>query len=213
MRWLLILLLFTVNTSALTQKNLVFASINHPTVIDYYEPLLRSIYAELGINLDFVYISGERSEVSLQSGLIDGALAYSEANLASVENMIVVEPPLITVKQYLLCQQGLDCTPSVLEDPENTIFMASVVKKSQNLEIKASIETMTSITVLEKLFTHNRIKYMIYPFSSERNDVNLVFAKAERFFLYEEKGFHVLNIKHKELEEKVQKQLIKKLKD
>ena len=182
--------------NAFAQKQLVFASINHPTIENYYEPLLRSIYSELGYTIEYVYISGERSEKSIESGLIDGAVIYTESNLERVKNVNVIKTALTSAKQYLFCKQGVICNKEIINDPSYTIYMSVLMAKTNGEMFGAQVETMTSISVLEKLFNHDRINYMIYPFSKDRNDASLVFPKAKRIFLFEEHGFHVLNIKH-----------------
>lgn len=168
-------------------------------MIEVMIPLIREAYQSLGIQTEFIVKPSNRNLLEVADNAVDGDVAHMRIVLNGFDNMLAIEPPLLTGIFTLLCQPELPCDPAVLSDPQQTIVTTSVSKiallQGYRVAIRSQFYVVNDLAVIPTLVSSGRFRYAIYPSSAaELKSLN---PQTLRYVqLFSAPLYHVLHKKH-----------------
>lgn len=138
-------------------RGLVFSYTNHPTTQQYYLPIVRQAYKNLGIELELVEASTARFIQLYQEGKIDGDIArISQLKQFLPDLLLVYKIDDMQVSYH--CGANVHCSAADLNNPNRLIF-TPVVKKVQQLiklQLLAKTYEVNSWQQLLDLYQHQK---------------------------------------------------------
>ena len=177
----------------------------HPALKSIYIPILKEVYSELEMDVEFLEMSTRRGLVEANALRVDGdVVRFSEA-LQDYPNLITVPPALDSAEIILLCVPGVDCSDKALKDTENRIVIPTetAVVRRFVATYKAKFSPVSfSLSKAQKLLSLGRFEYALYvssklyPHQAKTDEYGLNWVVLESFPLY-----HVLHDSHGELAE------------
>jgi hypothetical protein len=195
-----------------TNNEYVISYVEHESIINYYVPILDIAYRSIGIKPKFVLINDKRSLMLLNKGEIDADTAKTTETLADHPNIIKVPTPISKIEIMLVCQVGLLCNLSVLDNPKRILGAIGAKEFYHYLLHDSKISTIevNSFDVLLKLFKQNKVDYIFMVFDDHNQDSSAAFGNK---YLIEEKiGYHLVNEKHWAIIPKLDKAIIDAIK-
>ncbi|WP_158970921.1 hypothetical protein [Paraglaciecola sp. L3A3] len=210
-------LLFFVACTAMAQKqerptDMIFSYVEHPTMINYLIPLIKSSYQKLGIHTHFIPQPSNRNLRLVENNKIDGDVGYMRIVLGGYNNLITVEPPIVLGIFTLLCQPQIPCNIEVLADETVTLVSTSATQKGLEKgykgKLKAQFYPVNNISIIPEFISLKRFKYAIYP-TSEKDLWRLNTADYQFVKLFDSALYHVLNKKYQFMADDVGKALQK----
>lgn len=149
---------------------LVFSYTNHPTTQQYYLPIIRQAYQNLGIEIQLVEASPNRFIQLYQEGKIDGDIARIDSLKQLLPQMQLVYQ-IDEMKISYHCSARVKCSPADLTDPGLLIF-TPVVKKVQD---------MIKLKISAKTYEVNNWQQLLDMYQQQ---------KVDRFMMVDGKRFH-----------------------
>lgn len=164
--------LFSVQLSAkgTVPRALVFSYTNHPTTQQYYLPIVRQAYQNLGIELQLVEAGTERFIQLYQEGKIDGDIARIGLLKQLLPSLLLVYQ-LDEMQVSYHCSARVSCSIADLTDPQLLIF-TPVVKK---------VQQMIKLQILAKTYEVNNWQQLLDLYQQQ---------KADRFLMADGRYFH-----------------------
>jgi hypothetical protein len=148
--------------------HMTFSYIYHPVIVKELIPIVRRAYLELGIQIELVMLPSSRNLKAVESGKVDGDIAFSALVLKSHDSLIKIEPELATSIFVLLCLPDVECDKEVLFDNNNVIVSTDTIHEGlQRLYPRAlsdSFYTINNLSIIPNLLVQNRFQYGIYVF-------------------------------------------------
>ena len=195
-------------------KKLVFSHVNHPVIIHQLIPMIREVYAGLGINTVFIEQPSDRNLKAINKGLLDGDVVYSDLLLRGYDNLVIVQPPLVTSVFVLLCQPEARCEQQVLGD-ENTLVVSTDasyhgVNSWYGDSVKAEFYHINNLSIIPDLIAEKRFQYGIYIFSAEQIAQGTQ-NKVNYHELFRTNSYHILNPRYAFLKDEVGRGIIRML--
>lgn len=172
----------------------------HPAIKSIYIPILKEVYAEIGINLEFLEMSNRRGLVEANAGRVDGdAARFSEA-LQDYPNLMTVPFALDRAVIILLCVPETDCSDNALKDAKNRILVPTETPVVRRFIVTYPADftpVSYSLAKAHELLSMGRFEYALYvstelyPHQDITDKFNLNWAILESFPI-----FHVLHKDH-----------------
>jgi hypothetical protein len=180
-------------------QTMTFSYVDHPAMVNLIIPLIRDTYLKLGIKTEFVAQPSNRNLLLVDKNLVDGDVGYMRIVLAGYQNMITVEPALVSGIFTLLCKPQLKCTPAVLADAQQTIVSTSVSKNGMDVgfrgEIHSQFYIVNDLTLIPKFIRNGRFDYAIYP-TTEQELAQMDLTGLQYVKLFQSDLYHVLHKKY-----------------
>lgn len=180
------------------EARFIIGYVSHPRVIQFYKPFMESVYADIGINVEFVEVGGERGMRLLDEGMTDAdVIRYDVVSTAS-NNIVAIEPPFAEGASFLLCIRNARCEKDVIYQPSTAIavttrFFSNVGKPKAS--ITANIFEFDDFNHVLELLINGRFDYAILPSDFTQNSI---FERQgiEYVPIVEHRLVHVINKKH-----------------
>jgi len=180
-------------------QTMTFSYVDHPAMVNLIIPLIRDIYLKLGIKTEFVAQPSNRNLLLVDKNLVDGDVGYMRIVLAGYQNIITVEPALVSGIFTLLCKPQLKCTPAVLADAQQTIVSTSVSKNGMDVgfrgEIHSQFYIVNDLALIPKFIRNGRFDYAIYP-TTEQELAQMDLTGLQYVKLFQSDLYHVLHKKY-----------------
>ncbi len=178
---------------------MTFSYVDHPAMVNFIVPLIRDAYLKLGIHTEFVAQPSNRNLLLVDKNLVDGDVGYMRIVLAGYQNIITVEPALVSGVFTLLCQPTLPCTPAVLADAEQTVVSTSVSKNGMDVgyrgEMRSQFYIVNDLALIPRFIRSGRFNYAIYP-TTEKELAQLDQTGLRYVKLFQSDLYHVLHKKY-----------------
>lgn len=141
----------------------VIAHIPHPDIAPF-KAVLKDIYQQLGIDVEFVAMPGVIGLEKLSRGLVDADLVRIPPTIAKFNNVLKLNPGFPNIMVVLVCQPGIRCDTSVLSDPSKTILSNSGIHNSieDKHEINAQIVVNRQLDQTISFLRDKKAEYLIY---------------------------------------------------
>lgn len=149
---------------------LVFSYTNHPTTQQYYLPIIRQAYQNLGIEIQLVEAGPDRFIQLYQEGKIDGDIGRT-ATLKQLLPRMQLVYQIDEMKISYHCSARVKCSPADLTDPALLIF-TPVVKKVQD---------MVKLKISARTYEVNNWQQLLDMYQQQ---------KVDRFIMVDGKRFH-----------------------
>ena len=192
----------------LRPRKMTFSYVNHPVIINELIPIIRQAYASLGITTQFVEQPSDRNLKAISQGLLDGDVVFSQLLLRGYDDLVIVEPPLVTSVFVLLCQPQLPCSSNIINDP--TTLLVSTDASHHGLSnwygetLKAVFYHINNLAIIPELIGEKRFEYGVYIFSAQQlaqgRQGDYKFAE-----LFRTNSYHILHPKYAFLKDNVSK--------
>ena len=180
-------------------QTMTFSYVDHPAMVNLIIPLIRDTYLKLGIKTEFVAQPSNRNLLLVDKNLVDGDVGYMRIVLAGYQNIITVEPALVSGIFTLLCKPQLKCTPAVLADAQQTIVSTSVSKNGMDVgfrgEIHSQFYIVNDLALIPKFIRNGRFDYAIYP-TTEQELAQMDLTGLQYVKLFQSDLYHVLHKKY-----------------
>ena len=162
-------LFFNVSVGAKDKPTqMTFSYIDHPVIVNEITPIVRQAYLELGIQIELVMLPSSRNLKAVESGKVDGDLAYSDLLLKGYDSLIKIEPQLATSVFVLLCLPNVECSQEVLFDNNNAIVSTDTTHKGlmsfYSKPLSNAFYTINNLSIIPDLLVQERFQYGIYVF-------------------------------------------------
>ena len=148
--------------------HMTFSYIDHPVIVNDVIPIVRRAYLELGIQIELVMLPSSRNLKAVESGKVDGDIAYSDLLLEGYESLIKIEPQLATSVFVLLCLPDVQCNQEVLFDNNNAIVSTDTTHKGlmsfYSKPLSNAFYTINNLSIIPDLLVQERFQYGIYVF-------------------------------------------------
>lgn len=175
----------------------------HPAIKSIYIPILKEVYSELGINVEFLEMSTHRGLVEANAGHVEGDVARFSEALPDYPNLMTVPTALDRADIILLCVRETDCSDNALKDPKNRILIpteTAVVRRFIVTNPANFTPVSHSLSKSQEMLSMGRFKYALYvsselyPHQAKTDKYNLNWVVLESFPI-----FHVLHKDHEAL--------------
>lgn len=183
--------------------SITLSTSTHPAVVNYYQPLVREAYKQLGINVEFLLVNEERSLLLLEAGEIDGDIIRTKSVLKDYDSFIPVYL-LGDADIYIICQPNIECNRTILQKQDH--FLGSVAGATYFEDLlkgsKINLLKYTQYTLLKSSFLQKRVDAYIdiinnhYPTGDTPKNAGVMHLGK----IY---GYHLLHKKHAHLKNKV----------
>jgi hypothetical protein len=152
--------------------HMIFSYIDHPVIVNDLIPIVRRAYLELGIQIELVMLPSSRNLKAVESGKVDGDIAYSALVLENHDSLIKIEPQLATSIFVLLCLPNVECNEEILFDNNNVIVSTDTIHKGllrfYPQPLSDSFYTINNLSIIPNLLAQNRFQYGIYVFGESQ---------------------------------------------
>jgi hypothetical protein len=192
----------------------IIGYINHPRVNDFYRPVIKRAYEQIGITVTFEKVGGKRGLKLLNEGMTDADVIRYDAVTKDNPNVIAIEPQLSRGASFLLCIKGAECSIDILSDP--TLGIAVTTRFFHNIEqqpnkFSANFYEFDDFYHVVQLIKSGRFDYAIAP--SDYTESNIFDDYGFTHIpLVEHKLVHVINKKHLHLKDKLSDAIATQLK-
>lgn len=190
------------STSALA-KPFTLSHAPHPAIKSIYIPILKEVYSELQMDVEFQEMSALRGLVEANAHHVDGDVARFSEGLQDYPNLMAVPTALDRAEIILLCVREADCSDNALKEPKNRILIpteTAVMRRFIATYPANFIPVSHSLSKSQEMLSMGRFKYALYvsselhPHQATTEEYNLNWAVLESFPIY-----HVLHKDHKAL--------------
>ncbi|WP_025256001.1 hypothetical protein [Alteromonas sp. ALT199] len=207
-----LVLLTNVNAQDVEQR-FVVGELNHPRVKNFYKPLVERAYSDIGIDVTFERVGGERGLRLLNQGMTDADIIRYEVASQPNNNIVIVPPALSRGASFLLCIRGVQCDKNIIEDPEKAIAVTTRFFFNMQIspdKLNANIFEFDDFNHVINLLLNGRFDYAILP--SDYSE-KAIFEQSgiEYVPLVEHKLVHVIHKKHAYLIDRLSAAIAKQL--
>lgn len=182
-------------------SDFVVGYVNHPRVISYYKPLIERAYRDIGIEVKFEQVGGERGLRLLNEGMTDADVIRYNVVAEPNTNIVVVPPALSKGVSFLLCIRGAECKKDVINNPEKAIAVTTRFffnMRTKPDELNANIFEFDDFHHVISLLLGGRFDYAILP-SDYSEELAFKQSGIEYIPLVEYELVHVINKNHAHL--------------
>lgn len=180
----------------------LLSSIHHPKIQSFYQPLLKRVYADIGVNVDFVITTSYRDLMLVEHQSLSGSVAFAEDIIDTIPGVIKVRPALANTSYMLLCNPGKYCDPSILMNrKQDHVFAVSnamsktLVTRFPQTDTKNMVVT-SDISKVMQLMHEGRVDYGVYPVSDRsRGGTSEIPVEFNYVPLYDIPTYHVIGPK------------------
>lgn len=180
-------------------KKMTFSYIDHPVIVDEIIPIVRQAYLELGIQIELVMLPSSRNLKAVESGKVDGDIAYSDLLLKGYDSLVKIEPQLATSVFVLLCLPDVECSLEVLFDNNNAIVSTDTTHKGlmsfYSKPLSNAFYTINNLSIIPELLVHERFQYGIYVFA-ESQAMSRQIQKLSVIELFKTQTHHTVHQKY-----------------
>ena len=194
-------------------QNFIIGELNHPRVSSYYKPLVERAYRDIGMEVRFEKVGGERGLRLLNEGMTDADVVRYDVVAQPENNIIVVLPALSRGASFLLCIRDEKCDESVLQNPDKAIAVTTRFFFNMHVspdELSANIIAFDDFNHVINLLLNGRFNYAIIP--SDYSETAIFEQSGIEYIpLVEHEIVHVIHKKHSHLVERLSTALAKQL--
>jgi hypothetical protein len=184
---------------------MTFSYVDHPVIINDIIPIVQRAYLELDIQIKLVMHPSSRNLIAVESGDVDGDIAYSDLLLKGHDTLVKIEPPLVTSAFVLLCVPDVECNLDVLFD-DNVIVSTDTTYKGlvsfYPQPLSDNFYTINNLPIIPKLLIQERFKYGIYVFG-ESQDVSPEIEHLKVVELFKTQTHHTIHNKYEFMKDKI----------
>lgn len=197
---------------------------NDEFLITYFEneqvPLLINVikksYQDIGIEPTFRSVPVMRGLNMVRNGHADADVARVQATVSKIDDVIFVPTTLVEVDVLLLCnKEAPECSLKVLEDQEKLVglylFDLNSIMTKYNENYTARFIKTQDATKLLNLMQRERLNYGLHTVIKDKIPARLS-EKFNHIKVLEIKAVHVLNKKHQNILESLDKAIANNLK-
>lgn len=144
---------------------MTFSYVDHPVIVNDLIPIVQRAYLELGIQLKLVVHPSSRNLKAVESGKVDGDIAYSDLLLKGHDTLVKIEPALVTSVFVLLCQTDVPCSKQVLFNNNVIVSTDTTYQGLLNFyqaPLSNAFYTINNLSIIPELLIQKRFKYGIY---------------------------------------------------
>lgn len=192
---------FFAHSATPSEQPFLVSYFEHPQ-IEKYVQLIRKSYSDIGIQVKFVNIEGERAPKSLHSGLVDADVINDEFVAQHFPHMLRVGPILTEAGVFLICQQSIRCDPQLLGEPSKEIMIEKTLSRSvpekTPVPIRAKLNVFTNPSGMMEFMHLGRAEYAIYAVESDHIPAEIALS-LKWVKLYPLNTYHYINEKHKDI--------------
>lgn len=194
-------------------QNFIVGELNHPRVAAFYKPLIQRAYRDIGIEVTFEKVGGERGLRLLNEGMTDADVIRYDVASQPDNNIIIVPPALSHGASFLLCIRGAQCDKSVIQAPDKAIAVTTRFFFNMHVnpdELSANIFEFDDFNHVINLLLNGRFDYAILP--SDYSE-KAIFEQSgiEYIPLVEHELVHVIHKKHAHLLDRLSGAIAKQL--
>ena len=192
--------------NAFANEKFVISYQDHPQIRDEYLPFIEFIYHQLSLEVEFIPVSIERGLIGVNSGLFDADVVRTDISANQYENVLVINAQIGSAELHLLCRTKLTCNSQRLSEPSLTLLASErtqwLLKEINGIEVQSEIALSDTYDRVFQLLRLERVDMALYPTIQGRlpQQAKLNFKVSA---LFEVPLFHVVNIRHKALSEKL----------
>ena len=207
-------LLFNSNASAQhDDTNFVIGELTHPRVSSFYKPLIARAYQDIGIEVTFEKVGGERGLRLLNEGMTDADITRYDVVSQPDNNIVIVPPALSHGTSFLLCIRGAECNKSIIQQPDKAIAVTTRFFFNMHAkpgELNANIFEFDDFHHVINLLLNGRFDYAILP-SDYSEEAIFDQSGIEYIPLVEHELVHVIHKKHSHLIDQLSAAIAKQL--
>ena len=207
-------LLFNSNASAQhDDTNFVIGELTHPRVSSFYKPLIARAYQDIGIEVTFEKVGGERGLRLLNEGMTDADITRYDVVSQPDNNIVIVPPALSHGTSFLLCIRGAECNKSIIQQPDKAIAVTTRFFFNMHAkpgELNANIFEFDDFHHVINLLLNGRFDYAILP-SDYSEEAIFEQSGIEYIPLVEHELVHVIHKKHSHLIDQLSAAIAKQL--
>jgi hypothetical protein len=184
---------------------MTFSYVDHPVIVNDIIPVVQRAYSELGIKIKLEMHPSSRNIKAVESGIVDGDIAFSDLILKGHETLIKIEPSLVTSVVVLLCIRDVQCNQDVLFDNNvivstDTIYEALLSFYPQSLS--NAFYSINNLSIIPELLVKERFKYGIYV-SSESQVISPEIQHLTVLELFKSQTYHTIHQKYEFMKDDV----------
>lgn len=197
-----------------TQNQFLIGYIDHPRMANHYKNIIAAAYDELGISVKFFPVGSKRGLTLLNEGLIDADVTRFGQVTQIYNNIIKVEPPILSDASISLFCFGVEVCD--IDAIDNELVATTLVFQEnaayRHGEQKRSFNTISveSIVQLQMLIENRRVRYamlihdddIIQQYTSKGFKHDLMFTGP---------AYHLIHKKHEHLVERLSAALKRQL--
>ena len=195
------------------KEKYVVGHLNHPRVNSFYKPLIERAYRDIGIEIVFETVGGERGLRLLNEGMTDADVIRYDVVSQADNNIVIVPPALSHGASFLLCIRGAECNKDIIQNPDKAIAATTrffINMRAKPGELNANIFEFDDFNHVIGLLLNGRFDYAIMPsdFSEKA-----IFEQSgiEYIPLVKHELVHVINKKHAHLVDDLSASIAKQL--
>ena len=178
----------------------MLSSINHPKIQQYFEPLIKKTYADIGVNVDFVVTSSYRDLMLVNREALSGSVAFAEDIIDTIPGLIKVAPPLSIMSYMLVCKKGKPCN---LEQLHKLIEVGGLaVTNAMSMGVvtnfpqidKDNLVIVSKMGQVLSMLSEGRVDYGVYPVSDRsKGGTEEIPVEFNYEPMYDIATYHVIN--------------------
>lgn len=194
-------------------QNFIVGELNHPRVTSFYKPLIQRAYRDIGIDVTFEKVGGERGLRLLNEGMTDADVIRYDVVSQPDNNIVIVPPALSHGASFLLCIRGAQCDKNVIQNPDKAIAVTTRFFFNMHVnpdELSANIFEFDDYNHVISLLLNGRFDYAILP--SDYSEKAIFEQSGIKYIsLVEHELVHVIHKKHSHLLERLSAAIAKQL--
>lgn len=186
-------------------KRMTFSYVDHPVIVNDVIPIVRRAYLELGIQLKLVVHPSSRNLKAVESGKVDGDIAYSDLLLKGHDTLVKIEPALVTSVFVLLCQPDVQCSKQVLFNNNVIVSTDTTYQGLLNFyqtPLSNAFYKINNLSIIPKLLIQERFKYGIYVFG-EYQSISPQIQPLKIIELFKTQTHHTVHQKYAFMKEEI----------
>lgn len=167
-------------------------------------PLLRAVYAEVGITPQFELLPSERAIALTNSGHFDADLSRVDEALKNYPNLVRTSEALKSTELYAYARKGSGLTltnPAELKQHTVAVIRGSKLAEDYGQTEGLAIYQANSVESLYKMLAAGRFEVVLITSTQLRTQLQPLQQVAERTgpVLARSHSYHVLNRRHRDL--------------
>jgi hypothetical protein len=179
-------------------KHMIFSYVNHPVIINEIIPIVQRAYLGLGIQIELVMLPSSRNLKAVESGEVDGDIAFSALVLEGHDSLIKITPSFGSSILVLLCLPDIPCNQDVLFNDNiivstDTIYQGLLRFYSQPLS--DDFYKINDLATIPNLLVQKRFQYGVYVLN-EYLTMSAGFQHLQVVKLIESDIYHTINKKY-----------------
>ncbi|MFT6989387.1 MAG: hypothetical protein ACJASL_001358 [Paraglaciecola sp.] len=151
---------------------MTFSYVDHPVIINDIIPIVQRAYLELGIQIELVMLPSSRNLKAVESGKVDGDIAFSVLLLKGRDTLVKIEPPFANSILVLLCLPDVQCNQEVLFDNNSAIVSTDTTHQGlmsfYSQPLSEAFYTINNLSIILELLVQERFKYGVYMFAESQ---------------------------------------------